>query len=126
MFLCFYDHLAPESLEHVALRIGPSDRWGLSEASMAVGRNGTPYYGRGGAGVGVLCLKSLRMYNLKVCVREISGMYRLYVCVWHPISRTCCVKNRPQRPLGIERSVNGRWQEWNADSRESLVRGARG
>ena len=98
MFLCFYDHLAPESLEHVALRIGPSDRWGLSEASMAVGKNGTPYYervGAGGARVGFLCLKSLRMYNLKVYVREISGMYRLYVCVWHPISRTYRVKNRP-------------------------------
>ncbi len=77
MFLCFYDHLAPESLEHVALRFGPSDRWGLSEASMAVGRNGTPYYG---AGVGFLWLKSLRMYNLKVCVREISGMY---IMVWN-------------------------------------------
>ena len=79
-----------------------------------------------GAGVWFLCLNSLRMYNLKVHVREISGMYILYVCVWHPISRTCCVKIRPQRPLGIERSVNGRWPEWNADSRESLVRGARG
>jgi hypothetical protein len=56
MFLCFYDHLAPESLEHVALRIDPSDRWGLSEASMAVGKNGTPIrervwcVGRGGGG----------------------------------------------------------------------------
>jgi hypothetical protein len=93
--LCFYDHLAPKSLEHVALRISPSDRWGLSEASMAVGKNGTPYYERVGAGLMFLSLKSLIMYNLKVCVREISGMYRLYVCVWHPISRTCCVKNQP-------------------------------
>jgi hypothetical protein len=72
MFLCFYDHLAPESLEHVALRIDPSDRWGLSEASMAVGRNGTPYYG---AGVGFLWLKSLRMYNLKVlCSRDFGDV----------------------------------------------------
>ena len=25
MFLCFYDHLAPKSLEHAALRFAPSE-----------------------------------------------------------------------------------------------------
>ena len=57
MFLCFYDHLAPKSLEHVALRIGPSDRWGLSEASIAVDRKWNAVLRESGRGVDVFVLE---------------------------------------------------------------------
>jgi hypothetical protein len=69
-------------------------------------------FGAWGAGLMFLCLNSLRMYNLKVYVREISGMYILYVCVWHPISRTCCVEIRPLARM--ERSITREFGAWGA------------
>jgi hypothetical protein len=58
-----------QSLEHVALRFGRWQEWNAVLRESGV------------QGLMFLCLNSLRMYNLKVYVREISGMYRLYVCM---------------------------------------------